>query len=416
MKIQKIILYLPQKGDNMLKIKETIASIRTFMKGEKRSDSFPPSGYTFNSMSANGLAFGMTTERAMRFSAVYAAIRLRSNTIASLPKTLYSISDNRRETAKDHPVYKLLKNKPNPFQNPFVFWNFINTCVDGWGNSFVLIKREVSATPKALIPIHPTQVMISVQAGKKYYNVYGTKYYDGIYSDEDMMHFYFYSIDGIKGVNPIEYNAGAIASGIGAQEFGNEYFENKGNIRAVIETEERINKDNAKKFLDNFEESKKYGNPLLTHGFKWKNITAQPDSSQMIESKTLSIQDVARIFMVPPHLLGDLSRSTFSNIEHQDIEFVKHYVRPTVKMYEQEIDRKLLFEDERNKIESKFNLDGLLRGDMSARAEYYQKAVLSGWMSRNEVRQMEYFNPIAGLDEMLYPGNENKINDKNEEE
>ena len=136
----------------------------------------------------------------------------------------------------------------------------------------------------------------------------------------------------------------------------------------------------------------------------------------MIESKTLSIQDVARIFMVPPHLLGDLSRSTFSNIEHQDIEFVKHYVRPTVKMYEQEIDRKLLFEDERNKIESKFNLDGLLRGDMSARAEYYQKAVLSGWMSRNEVRQMEYLNPIAGLDEMLYPGNENKINDKNEEE
>ena len=237
---------------------------------------------------------------------------------------------------------------------------------------------------------------------------------DGLYSDEDMLHFFFYSVDGIRGVNPIEYNAGAIAAGVGAQEFGNEYFEKRGNIRAVIETDKLMNKELTRKFLDNFEESKRYGNPLLTHGFKWKNITAQPDTSQMIESKTLSIQDVARIFMVPPHLLGDLSRSTFSNIEHQDIEFVKHYIRPTVKMYEQELDRKLFFDEERGHLETKFNLDGLLRGDLTTRADFYQKAVLSGWMSRNEAREMEHMNPLDGLDEMLYPGNENITGKPNE--
>ena len=389
-------------------IEKTIAEFRNRLTGRKRSTrSFDSSGAGLPPYEGSCLELGMGVNRAMQYTPVYAAIRLRSNTIASLPKSVYDLSGKGRSVADRHPVYELLKYRPNRFQNPFSFWNYINTCVDGWGNAYVVIRRGKGANPEQLIPVHPEQVLLVVQNGRKWYNVFGTKDYDGLYSDEDMLHFYFYSIDGIKGVNPIRYNAGAIASGMGAQEFGNEYFEKKGNIRAVIETDEKINKDTAKKFLDNFEESKRYGNPLLTHGFKWKNITAQPDASQMIESKTLSIQDVARIFMVPPHLLGDLSRSTFSNIEHQDIEFVKHYIRPTVKMYEQELDRKLFFDEERGRMETKFNLDGLLRGDMASRAEFYQKAVLSGWMSRNEAREMEHMNPILGLDEMLYPGNEN---------
>ncbi len=395
-------------------------SLLGFAGAGQRNDSassdvvFSSFGSSPGSYDVSRLLLGLDTHRAMHFSAVYAAIRLRSNTIASLPKNVYLLSDGGRRIAKDHPIYRLLKYKPNGFQNPFSFWNFINTCVDGWGNSYVIICRGKGSEVSGLVPVHPQHVTLTLSGGRKWYRVFGTKYYDGLYDDEDMLHFYFYTIDGIKGVNPIEYNSGAIASGIGAQEFSNEYFEKRGNIRAVIETDEKINRENAKKFLENFEVSKSYGNPLLTHGFKWKNITSSPDSSQMIESKTLSIQDVARIFMVPPHLLGDLSRSTFSNIEHQDIEFVKHYIRPTVKMYEQELDRKLLFEDERGLLETKFNLDGLMRGDMSTRADFYQKAVLSGWMSRNEAREMEYMNPVAGLDDMLYPSNEN-LNNVNEE-
>ena len=145
---------------------------------------------------------------------------------------------------------------------------------------------------------------------------------------------------------------------------------------------------------------------MLTGGAKWKTVTISPEAAQMLETRTFALQDICRIFMVPPHLMGDLSRSTFSNIEHQDIEFVKHYIRPTVKMFEHELDRKLFFDDERGKLEIKFNLDGLLRGDQTTRSEFYQKAVLSGWMSRNEVREMENLNPIDGLDDLLYPGNE----------
>ena len=389
-------------------IRESIAAARRFFRGETRSSaSFDSLGGGLPPFEGSRLVAGMSVDRAMRFSAVYAAIRLRSNTIASLPKTVYDLGGKGRSVASSHPLFHLLKYRPNGFQNPFVFWNFVNTSVDGWGNAFVVIRRDGRANPEQLIPVHPQKVLLLVENGRKWYKVFGTRFWDGLYSDEDMLHFFFYSFDGIRGVNPIEYNAGAIAAGIGAQEFGNEYFEKRGNIRAVIETDEKMNQSMVKKFLDNFEESKKYGNPLLTHGVKWKNITSSPDSSQMIESKTLSIQDVARIFMVPPHLLGDLSRATFSNIEHQDIEFVKHYIRPTVKMYEQELDRKLLFDEERGRIETKFNLDGLLRGDLATRADFYQKAVLSGWMSRNEVREREHLNPVSGLDEMLYPGNEN---------
>lgn len=390
-------------------IEKTIQSFRRFLVGERRGASFDSLGSGLPSGSGTRLALGSDVDTAMRFTAVYAAIRLRSNTIASLPKSAYDLTDDGRVEAATHPVFRLLKHRPNRFQNPFSFWNFVNTCVDGWGNGYVIIRRKKGASPEELIPVHPQHVLIVLVEGRKWYKVVGTKYWDGLYSDEDMLHFYVFSKDGVKGVNPIEYNHGAIARGIGSQEYGNSFFQRMGNMHAVIETDERLTKEKVNTFLSNFEESKKYGNPLLTHGFKWKDITLSPESAQMIESSTFALQDVCRIFMVPPHLLGDLSRSTFSNIEHQGIEFVKHYIRPTVKMYEQEIDRKLFFEDEWGRMETKFNLDGLLRGDLASRADFYQKAVLGGWLSRNEARRMEHLNPKEGLDEMLYPSNENIV-------
>lgn len=387
-------------------VKNIQRAARQLLGVEARDTAFDSLGGGLPSYQVNHLVKSMGQEKAMRFTAVYAAIRLRSNTIASLPKSIYDLTGKGRSIAKDHPVYSLLKYKPNGYQDVFTFWNYINTCLDAWGNSYVAILRNPDANPKMLIPLHPSNVMVVVEKAKKYYKVFGTQYYDGVYSDEDMLHFFNYTIDGLKGIDPIIYNAEANATGVGSQEFGNEFFESRGNIKAVIETEQSWTKEKAKTFLDNFETSKKTGNPVLTGGAKWKTVTISPEAAQMLQTRTFAIQDICRIFMVPPHLLGELSHSTFSNIEHQDIEFVKHYVRPTAKMYEQELDRKLFFDDERGKLEIKFNLDGLLRGDLATRSEFYQKAILSGWMSRNEVRELENMNPIDGLDEMMYPGNE----------
>nr|DAW25439.1 MAG TPA: portal protein [Caudoviricetes sp.] len=346
------------------------------------------------------------TERAMRFTAVYAAIRLRSETISSLPKAVLELTPSGRMDAAKHSVYKLIKYRPNGFMNVFTFWEYTNACLDGWGNAFVLIKRDKWANPVELIPIHPRLVTVVFRNARKWFIVAGSQSFDGTYADDDVLHFFSLSMDGIKGVNPIVYNSAAISSGMSAQNFGNEFFQQGGNVKAVLETEKRLGASEMDSFLKSFEESKNFGTPVLDQGVKYKSVGIAPEAAQMLQTRTFALQDIARIFNIPPHMIADLSRATFSNIEHQDIQYAKYSIRPSVKRYEQEMDRKLFFDDELGRYETKFNLNGLMRGDMTSRANYYQKAVLTGWLSRNEVREMENMNKVDGLDDMLYPGNE----------
>ena len=222
-----------------------------------------------------------------------------------------------------------------------------------------------------------------------------------------MLHFFALSIDGIKGVNPISYNSPAIKSGISATAFGNEFFEKGGNIKAVLENDKSMGVKDFQLFQEKFNSNSNHETALLDGGWKYKTVGIAPEAAQMILTRTLAIQDIARIFNVPPHLLAELSRATFSNIEHQDIQFIKYSMRATLKRYEVELEHKLLFEKELGKIEMKFNIDGFLRGDMKSRSAFYHNAILDGWLSRNEVREMENRNKVDGLDEYLYPSNQN---------
>lgn len=360
---------------------------------------------SFNSMSPLSGLTGLSTDMAMRFTAVFAAIRLRSETVASLPKIVTEITDSGRTVAKRHPIYKLLKYKPNGFMNIFVFWEYLNSCLDGWGNAYAIIIRSTNGTPKELIPIHPSLVMVTLSGRKKWFRVVGSKYYDGIYSDDDMLHFFSLSTDGIKGINPITYNAAAIKTGISATQFGNEFFDKGGNIKAVYETDKELKGDTYKRLSEHLNSYSDFETPVLEAGLKYRTINIAPEAAQMLQTRTFALQDIARIFNVPPHLIADLSRSTFSNIEHQDIQYVKYSIRPAVKLFETELETKLFFDDEIGTFETKFNLDGLLRGDMKTRAEYYSKAIQNGWLTRNEVRELEGRNSNPELNKFLYPAN-----------
>lgn len=351
----------------------------------------------------------VNTEQAIRFTAVYAAIRLRSETVASLPKTVFSVDETGRHDARKHNVYKLIKYRPNGWMNVFSFWEYVNACLEGWGNSFVLIQRGRSGEPGELVPIHPRLVNVVFRNARKWYIVAGSRYFDGTYADEDMLHFFGMSEDGITGVNPIVYNAAAISCGMSAQDFGNEFFEQGGNVKSVLETDKTMGADVAANFAKKFNQTKNFGTPILDQGVKYKQVGIAPEAAQMLQTRTFALQDIARIFNLPPHMLADLSRATFSNIEHQDIQYAKYSIRPTVKRYEQEMDRKLFFEDEMGRLETKFNLNGLMRGDMTSRSNFYHNAILDGWLSRNEVREMENMNRMDNLDDMLYPGNENIV-------
>ena len=206
-----------------------------------------------------------------------------------------------------------------------------------------------------------------------------------------------------------------------AQErFAADFYRKGGNIKAVMETDGSLGDDAYKAFMDHFAlASQNFDAPLLEYGIKYKSLDVNPVAAQLLQSETMSLQDVCRILGLPPHMIADLSKATFSNIEHQTIQFVQYTLRPLVKRFEVELENKLLFDSERPYYGVDFSLEGLLRGDTAARSAYYHNAILDGYMSRNEVRELEGYGKVDGLDEMLYPLNTGTVgkdnNDKNQE-
>lgn len=340
---------------------------------------------------------------AMKFSAVFAAIRIQSENIASLPKVIYEDTQNGKVSRKDHPVYNLIHYQPNPLMNDYSFWSYITACVNGWGNAYAVIETK-NGFPVNLFPVHPSEVTPFVDGRELFYDV-KAKPWKNTYSSAEILHFKLFSIDGVNGVDPITMHRQSIAVGLAGDKFSAQFFEKNGAIKGVLETDQSLGDKAYESFMKRFKGEGNHGTPLLEYGIKYKPVSISPDSAQALQTRQFQIQDVARIFNIPPHMLGDLSRSTFSNIEHQDIQYVKYSLRPLVKMLETEVEHKLFTSDERGKLNVKFNLDGLLRGDMAARSNYYHNAILDGYMTRNEVRELENMNPLPGLSEPFSPAN-----------
>jgi HK97 family phage portal protein len=361
----------------------------------------------------SGAPFGVcvTNQAALKVSAFYAGIRIRSENIASFPKYVKRLTKDELVDDKKHPAYRVINVRPNSYTNKFDFWNVINTWLDGWGNAYALIQRDGDGDPVALHQIHPTWVVgITIVNGKKWYKIVALdkdfQWLNGTYSDDDMLHFMLVTLDGIKGVNPVIYNALALGKSLATEKFASEFYERGGNLKAVLETEGNLGDKEYETFMKHFKLSaRNFDTPLLEYGVKYKQLSVNPVAAALIQSETLSIQDVCRIINIPPHMVAELSHATFSNIEHQTIQFVQYSLRPTVKRLEDELERKLFFDDELGVFSVKFGLDGLLRGDTQARSAYYHNAILDGYMSRNEVRELEGLQRKEGLDDMLYPLN-----------
>ena len=361
----------------------------------------------------NGAPFGVsvTNQAALKVTAFYAGIRIRSENIASFPKYVKRQTKAGLVDDKRHPAYRVINVRPNSYTNKFDFWNVINTWLDGWGNAYAWIQRDGNGDPIALHQIHPTWVAgITIVNGKKWYKIVALdkdfQWLNGTYSDDDMLHFMLVTLDGIKGVNPVIYNALALGKSLATEKFASEFYERGGNLKAVLETEGNLGDKEYETFMKHFKQSaRNFDTPLLEYGVKYKQLSVNPVAAALIQSETLSIQDVCRIINIPPHMVAELSHATFSNIEHQTIQFVQYSLRPTVKRLEDELERKLFFDDELGVFSVKFGLDGLLRGDTQARSAYYHNAILDGYMSRNEVRELEGLQRKEGLDDMLYPLN-----------
>ncbi len=376
---------------------------------ERRGVTVGPSNMAATlSPALRGLA--VNNDSAMKITAFYAGIRLISENVAALPKSIRRFTDSGPVSSDDLPAYRLISIRPNPYTNAYDFWNAITTWLEGWGNAFAIIKWSNLGVPLALYQVHPSCVTLTVVNGRKWYKVVmddpDLAFLNGTYSDDEMLHFMLVTLNGIMRLNPGVQNPPSPRKNLATEQFGAEFYEKGGNIKAVMEVDGSMGDDAYNQFMRHFKQSSaNFETPLLEYGIKYKQLSVNPVAAQLIQSETFSLQDVCRILNIPPHMIGELSHATFSNIEHQTIQFVQYTLRPIVKRFEMEMESKLFASKDIGKYDVKFVLDGLLRGDTAARSTYYHNAILDGYMSRNEVRELEGLQHKEGLDEMLYPLN-----------
>lgn len=390
--------------------------------GEKRSSlenpQTPLTGQNLMMMSNGGGARSVTEYSSMNTSAVFACVRVLSNTIASLPLQVFERKQNDAQqniniVQSDTPEYALLHDTPNLNMSSFRWRKAMVAHIELWGNHYSYLARNALGRIKEIRPLLPTSVQPFWKGAEVWYRYLPTG--DEIAPD-DMLHFTGETLNGYMGISTVQAARRSIGLGLSADEFSANFYEN-GAMPSVIFTHPNSLGDAAhthlkESIIKNQTGAKNAFKPMiLEEGMKAEVLSMTMTDAQFIETRKFSITDIARWFGVPPHLIGDLSRSTNNNIEQQSIEYVMHTIRPRVVSIEQEINRKV-FKNIGGKTFAEFNLDGLLRGDTATRGEYNNKMVLSGILTRNEVRARENYNPLPGLDEPLTPVNTTLMNDK----
>ncbi len=382
-----------------------------------------------NRTAGSGFAFYMggsasgkvVTERsAMQMTAVYACVRILSEAVAGLPLHFYRYKDDgSKEKAIDSNLYHLLHDEPNPEMSSFVFRETLMTHLLLWGNAYAQIIRNGKGEVVALYPLMPNKMQVDRDdSGKLYYSYTRTDGEAGtdrngtvILSPRDVLHIPGLGFDGLVGYSPIAMAKNAIGLAIATEEFGSKFFANGAAPSGVLEHPGTI-KDPTRvreAWQSQFGGSGNSGKvAVLEEGMKYTPISISPEQAQFLETRKFQINEIARIFRVPPHMVGDLEKSSFSNIEQQSLEFVKYTLDPWVIRWEQSLSRSLLTDEEKKRCFFKFNLEGLLRGDYQSRMNGYAIARQNGWMSANDIRELEdldRLSPEQGGDLYLVNGN-----------
>ena len=402
-----------------------------FRSKDKPADRTAGSGYSFF-LGASASGKYVTERSAMQMTAVYCCVRILSEAVASLPLQFYRYTDDGgKEKAVEHPLYFLLHDEPNPEMTSFIFRETLMTHLLLWGNAYSQIIRNGKGEVVALYPLMPDRMKVDRdEHGRLYYEytVYDSDDVDGRkgtnkagrtvrLQPHDVLHIPGLGFDGLVGYSPIAMAKNAIGLAIATEEYGSKFFANGAAPSGVLEHPGTI-KDPSRvreSWQNTFGGS---GNAnkvaVLEEGMKYTPISISPEQAQFLETRKLQIDEIARIFRVPPHMIGDLEKSSFNNIEQQSLEFVKYTLDPWVSRWEQAMVRALLTPDEKKKYFFKFNVDGLLRGDYQSRMNGYATARQNGWMSANDIRELENLDRIPaeqGGDLYLINGNMTKLED-----
>ena len=348
----------------------------------------------------------VSEDNALTFSAVYAAVRIISETIASIPLNVYQADGETRVKAVGHPVQDLLAKAPNSVSSTFTFREAMASNLVLHGNAYAKIEMNAAGRPTALIPLNPMKVEVKVVDGEKVY-VFDEKH---TYLDYEMLHFVGLSFNGLVGKSPLSMAREAVAIGLAAQEYGARFYSNGANAGGVITAPGRLNTEVVKRLRESWNRAQSglgssHSTAILEEGMKYEKIGLDPEAAQFLQSRKFQVNEIARIFRIPPSYLADLENSsTRANTEQQAIQFVRDCITPYVRRMEVELNRKLFREDEPN-LYAYFTMEGLMRGDQKARYEAYAVARNWGWLSVNDIRDLENLNPVEGGDIYLQPLN-----------
>ena len=365
-------------------------------------------GNYFRPIFGGSTAGKVVTERsAMQMTAVYACVRILAESIAGLPLHVYKYnSKGGKEKAVEHPLFFLLHDEPNPEMTSFVFRETLMTHLLLWGNAYAQVIRNGRGDVTSIYPLMPNRMRVDRDENGRLYYEY-TRYGDEAgkqtcetvkLSPADVLHIPGLGFDGLIGYSPIAMAKNAIGMSMACEEFGAKFFANGAAPGGVLE-HPGILKDPARvreswnATFGGSSNSNKVA--VLEEGMKYTPISVSPNEAQFLETRKFQINEIARIFRIPPHMIGDLEKSSFSNIEQQSLEFVKYTLEPWVTRWEQSLARSLLSMNERSRYLIKFNLDGLLRGDYESRMNGYATARQNGWMSANDIRELENMDRIS---------------------
>lgn len=337
-------------------------------------------------------------DRALRYAAVWRCVDVRAKAIAILPWCVYEkTARGRREVTSD--IYWLLHNQPNPEMSPYVFKHLLSSHLDLWGNAYAEIERDQGGRPRWLWPITPDRVTpYRDDGGRLLYEVTQNTAASSDIDPANILHVRGLGFDGLLGYSVIRMASQSIGAGMAQDRFGAKFFSNGANMGGVITAPTKLSDPSRKNLQESIEKATSGENALrwmvLEEGLKAERLSIPPEDAQFLESRKFSVLDVCRWFGVPPHKVMALDRSTWANIEHQELEFVVDAIQPSVTQFEQEADLKLFGRVNRGVLYTKFNMAALLRGDMKSRYEAYEIAHRNGWLSANEIRALEEQNPI----------------------
>lgn len=363
---------------------------------------------------------------AMQTTAVYACVRILAETLAALPLQMYRFTPTGKERVYDHPLYHLLHDEPNPEMTSFIFRETLMSHLLIWGNAYAQIIRDGLGRVVCLYPLRPDKMQVARDAGGTIFYIYtetsdenpNVKPYGQVpLKKEEVLHIPGLGFDGLVGYSPIAMARNAVGMTMACEEYGASFFANGASPSGVLE-HPGVLKDPSK-VRDSWNAVYQGSNnahkvAVLEEGMKYQQIGIPPEEAQFLETRKFQLDEIARLYRIPPHMIGDLDKSSFNNIEQQSMEFVKYTLDPWVVRWEQAMQRSLLLPEEKKRYFLRFNVNGLMRGDYESRMTGYSIGRQNGWLSANDIREMEDMNPVPaeeGGDLYLVNGSMTKLKD-----